>query len=290
MTVKVVDAVSAEVPPVAVTVLDPPVVSRIEVDTAVWHEPAPVVALPPSVVPVVHVKEVVAHIAVAIVTVSPEPNPVTLRVPAIACSGNPKLDPVLEKETVGVMVKGVLTVFVPSDATIVLGPPGRAGTVKELLKLPTAVVVTQPVGLKPLVRLSTPFTPPVAAAKFPPQLLLLAEGNHDAVDVPTVEVTEIGALLANPVPVMVRVVPTVPDVTPVSSVGPPSVEESGDIVDRVTVALAACAAGSKKTIPAIPARNSRPIVPNEASLLFGVICICILFTYFRNFPVPDYHI
>ena len=111
------------------------------------------------------------------------------------------------------------------------------------------------------------------------------------VDVPTVEVIAIAALLANPVPVMVRELPTMPEVTPVSSVGPPTTVASGVIVDRVTLAfVAACAYGSRNTIPAIPARNSSPIVPNEASLLFGVICVCILFTYFRNFRVPDYHI
>jgi hypothetical protein len=102
------------------------------------------------------------------------------------------------------------------------------------------------------------------------------------VAVPTVVVTEIGALLANPKPVRVRDEPTVPEVIPVSSVGPPKVVDSPDIVDRVTVGVAACAllSGSRKTIPAIPARNSSPIVPNEASLLFGVICVCILFTIF----------
>lgn len=100
------------------------------------------------------------------------------------------------------------------------------------------------------------------------------------VDVPDVDEIAIWELLANPVPVMVRDEPTVPDATPVSSVGPPNVELSPDIVDRVTVGLAACAAGSKNTIPAIPARSSRPAVLNEASLLFGVICICILFTIF----------
>jgi hypothetical protein len=82
---------------------------------------------------------------------------------------------------------------------------------------------------------------------------------------------------ANPVPVMTRVVPTVPDVTAVDT---PLV-----IVDRVTVGLAACAplSGSRKTIPVTPARNNSPIVPKEASLLFGVICVCILFTIFVAF-------
>jgi len=87
--VKVVDAVSAEVPPVAVTAFEPPVVSAIEDDTEAWHDPAPVIAVPPSVLPVVHVKEVTNHIGVEIVTVSPAPKPVTLIVPAIACSGKP---------------------------------------------------------------------------------------------------------------------------------------------------------------------------------------------------------
>jgi hypothetical protein len=106
------------------------------------------------------------------------------------------------------MVKGTLTEFVPSETTMVLAPPGSAGTVKVLLKLPTAVVWTQPVGLNPVVRLSTPFTPPVAEAKVPVQLFWLAAGNHDAVLVPTVDVTEIGAALANPRPVKVRESPT----------------------------------------------------------------------------------
>jgi hypothetical protein len=102
--------------------------------------------------------------------------------------------------------------------------------------------------------------------------------------VPTVVVIAIGLPLANPLPVMVRDEPTVPDVAAVST--------PLDIVERATVWPAACAGlyGSRKTIPAIPARKSSPIVPNEASLLFGVICVCILFTYFRNFRVPDYHI
>jgi hypothetical protein len=94
---------------------------------------------------------------------------------------------------------------------------------------------------------------------------------------PTVVVIASGLLLANPLPVMVRESPTLAEVAAVST---PLV-----IVDRVTVGLAACAllSGSRKTIPAIPARNSSPIVPNEASLLFGVICVCILFTIFVAF-------
>lgn len=105
--------------------------------------------------------------------------------------------------------------------------------------------------------------------------------------VPTVDVMAIWALLENPTPVMVRDDPTVPEVTPVTSVGPPAVVAMLVIVDRVTVGLAAWAgeAGSKKTIPAIPARKSSPIVPNEASLLFGVICICILFTIFVTYDL-----
>jgi hypothetical protein len=86
---------------------------------------------------------------------------------------------------------------------------------------------------------------------------------------------------AKPKPSMVKGVVTVVDVT--------AVRTPLESVDRVTVGPAACAelTGSRKTIPAIPARNSSPIVPKEASLLFGVNCICILFTYFRNFQVPD---
>lgn len=88
----------------------------------------------------------------------------------------------------------------------------------------------------------------------------------------------------NPEPEMTRVEPTVPDVA--------AVRAPLDIVDRDTDGVAACAAlyGSRNTIPAIPARNSSPTVPKEASLLFGVICVCKLFTYFRNFQVPNYTI
>jgi hypothetical protein len=88
----------------------------------------------------------------------------------------------------------------------------------------------------------------------------------------------------NPLPVMTRDDPTVPDVAAVRT---PLVS-----VDRVTVGVAACTgeAGSRNTIPAIPARNSSPTVPKEASLFVGVICVCILFTYFRNFELPNYYI
>ncbi len=63
--------------------------------------------------------------------------------------------------------------------------------------------------------------------------------NQLTVVVPEVVVMETWVLLANPVPVMVRDEPTVPDVTPVSSVGPPATVDSPEIVDRVTVGLAA---------------------------------------------------
>jgi len=77
---------------------------------------------------------------------------------------------------------------------------------------------------------------------------------------PTVLDILITAAGENPVPVMTRVEPTVPDVAAVFT--PP------DIVDRDTEAVAACAllSGSRNTIPVIPARNNSPIVPKEASL------------------------
>ena len=89
-------AVSAEVPPVAVIVLVPPVVSAIDVATAAVQDPAPELAAPTTVVcsgvvPVVQVNDVATHIGVLIVTTSPEPKPVTARVPPIASCGNPKL-------------------------------------------------------------------------------------------------------------------------------------------------------------------------------------------------------
>src|SRR5438309_3671195 len=76
---------------------------------------------------------------------------------------------------------------------------------------------------------------------------------------------------------MVTRSPTLADVTAVST---PLV-----IADRATVGVAACAllSGNRKTIPVTPARNNSPIVPKEASLLFGVICVCILFTIFVTF-------
>jgi len=186
-------------------------------------------------------------------------------------------------------VNGALTVLVPSDTTIVSGPPGSAGTARLTLNDPLAAdvrqVVAPPVGI--VVMLSDSgevvLTPPYALANAPPQLLTVP--SHEIVAVPEVVVISIGELLANPEPVMVRVEPTVPDVTEVST-GTAFVTV---IEVRATAALAAWAgeAGSKNTIPATPARSSNPTVPNEASLLFGVICVCILFTYFRNSRVPE---
>jgi hypothetical protein len=57
-------------------------------------------------------------------------------------------------------------------------------------------------------------TPPMVVAKAL-HLFWLADVNHDTVVVPTVVVIAMGALLANPSPVMVRDEPTVPDVAAV---------------------------------------------------------------------------
>jgi hypothetical protein len=111
-------------------------------------------------------------------------------------------------------------------------------------------------------------------AKAAAQLFWLANVNHEITVVPTVDVIATGLLLANPLPVMTRDEATVADVAAVST---PLV-----IVERAKVGPAACAlcSGSRKTIPAIPARNNSPIVPKEASLLFVGICVCIYFTLF----------
>jgi hypothetical protein len=101
LTVYVVDAVRAEVPPVAVTVFAPLVVSATEVTPGVQvavpalvpktsllapHETAE--DPPVRVEPVVHVKVVVVKAVVVTVTVSAEPNPVTeMVVPASDSSG-----------------------------------------------------------------------------------------------------------------------------------------------------------------------------------------------------------
>jgi len=224
-------------------------------------------------------KDAVVKAVVAKLTDSPEPKPVALMTaPASDCSGKPLFIVVEENasEIFGVIVNEVLTEFVPSLTTMVSAPPGIAGTVTVVSKFPIAVVVRHE---PPLVtqRLFLVPIPPYAPVKAPEQVLALAEVNHVIVVVPTVDVISMGLLLKNPEPLMTRDEPTVPAVA--------AVWTPLDIVDRVTVAPAAWAgeAGSRKTIPAIPARNSSPIVPIEASLLFGVNCICILFTYFRNF-------
>jgi hypothetical protein len=263
--VYVVVADRPDVAPVAVIVLAPPVVSATVVADPVVHEPNAVV---------VHADEAEVHIVVVTDTDSAAPKPESAIDGVIDCSGKPKLLPVKVTETFGVMVYDVLTLVVPSLTTMVSAPPGRAGTVADTWKVPDAVVVRQP----PLIRL---FAEPV------PLFVNVANGeaqaaavSHATVVEPTRVVIAIGFAPRKPVPVMTRVDATVPDV---AAVWTPLV-----IVDRVTPPTAwAGVAGSRKTIPAIPARNSRPTVPKEASLLFGVICICILFTYFRNFKVPD---
>jgi hypothetical protein len=151
---------------------------------------------------------------------------------------------------------------------IVCAPPVRWGTVKIVWKAPAALVVKQVEPPTVASRLSACPVPPFVVVQEP-------RDNHATVEVPSVLVMASVAPLAKPIPERVRLEPTVVDVT-----------------DGVTVGPAACAAlyGSRKTIPAIPARRSSPTVPKEASLLFGVICVCILFTYFRNFWVPNYDI
>jgi len=234
-----VDAVSEEVAPVAVIAFDPPVVSattRLPATYGDGHEPNAFV-VHCAVPRLVEVNAVVAN-----PTVSLAPNPVAVKVPLpMLCSGKPKLVPPAVKVVFGVIVNTWLTEFVPSVMTIVSEPPGIAGTVNVLLNEPTAVVVTHPVGLAAFARLSIPFTPPPLVLNVPAQLFWLAVGNQKTVDVPTVDDTDIGALLLNPTPVIVRAEPTVPAVTPVSSVGPPKVADSPEIVDRVTEAFAACA-------------------------------------------------
>lgn len=158
-----------------------------------------------------------------------------------------------------------MPVFTPSETVIVCAPAGRFGTRTSTWKLPDAVVVRSP----PVTRLSTAGV--VVLTPVP-----LAPLNQETVVVPTVVVMCTVDAGLKPVPVMTMVEPGVPVVVAVSL--------PLEIVDRDTVGPAACTgeAGSRKTIPAIPARNSSPIVPKEASLLFGVICVCILFTIFVN--------
>lgn len=174
--------------------------------------------------------------------------------------------------TDGVIVSEAVAVFTPSVTETVCAPPGSAGTVASTAKLPSASVIKQWLFV-PLVdtRLSTAgvvsLVPPLVVA-HPPFV------SHAVVEVPTVVEMAMAALGVNPVPLMTRVEPTVPDVTAVRA---PLL-----IVDRDTVGVAACTgeAGSRNTIPAIPARNSNPIVPNEASLFVGCMCVCIYFTLF----------
>ncbi len=263
----VVDALRAEVAPVAVIVFDPALVSATVIDPAPrkTHDPAPVVVVPPRVAPVVHApgREAVVNAVEVKVTDSAEPKPVAAIVtPESVSCGKPKLTlgAATLNVTAGFMVNGALTELVPSVTTMVCAPPGMAGTVTCTLKLPNAEVVRQ----LPLTRLSVTVVPPIAVVNAPPHVLVAV--NSETVALVTVVDIPIGFPLANPEPVMTRDEPTVPDVTAVST---PLV-----IVDRVTAGAAACAllSGSRKTIPAIPARKSSPIVPNEASLLFGVIC------------------
>jgi len=271
--VYVVVAVSPEVAPVAVIVFAPLFCSATVVR-------APQLGLVPkelSEAPVVHVNEVVVNIGVETVTDSPEPKPVTTMDGVTPSSGKPKLAAAKVTVTADLTVNDAVPVLTLSETEMVCAPPGRFGTLTSTAKLPTAVVVRHP----RTTRLSTAgvalLAPPLAVAQAP-------FVNHGTVVVPTSVVMVIGDAGRNPLPVTTMVDPTVPDVV--------AVRTPLDIVDRVTVGVAACTgeAGSRNTIPAIPARNSSPIVPKEASLLFGVICICILFTYFRNSQLPNYRI
>jgi hypothetical protein len=235
LIVYVVDALSAEVAPVAVIVLDPALVSATVIDPALrkTHDPEPVMVVPPRVAPVVHAagREAVVNAVEVKVTDSAEPKPVAAIVtPVIVCCGKPKLLlPVATLNvTAGFMVNGALTELVPSVTTMVCAPPGMAGTVTCTLKLPYAEVVRQ--GPVPT-RLSVPVVPPIAVVNAPPHVLGVV--NSVTVALLTVVDIAIGLLLANPEPVMTRDEPTVPDVTAVST---PLV-----IVDRATVGVAACA-------------------------------------------------
>jgi len=273
LTVYVVVAVKPEVAPVAVIVFDPPVVSATLVPPEKsTHEPypSPIVAL--TLLPVVHAYALEAAVNAVVdpVTDSPEPKPVTVIAGETASPGKPKLLPVNVIATLAVTVYEAVAVVVPSDTEMVSAPPGRFGTFTEVWKLPRPEVVRHAEPAVVTTRLSVPLVPPLVVAQVPGV-------NHGTVEAPTAVVMVIALAGANPLPLMTRVDATCPDVEAVST--------PLDNVDRDTVGPAACAVlnGSRKTIPAIPARNSSPIVPNEASLLFGVNCICILFTYFRNF-------
>lgn len=146
----VVVAVRPEVPPVAVIVFAPPVLSAMSNEVAlVWQDPAPAVAeVLPTVVPVVaHDAAVPVNVpavkaVVEKVTASPAAKPVAEICSVTDSPGKPKLLPVVVLiEILGVMVNGVLTVFVPSDTTMVSAPPGRDGTFTVTLNKPLAVVV-----------------------------------------------------------------------------------------------------------------------------------------------------
>jgi hypothetical protein len=123
--VYVVDAVRPEVPPVAVMVFAPPVVSATTNAAApVWQDPAPVTAEPPGVLPAVQVvlaaKDAVVKAVVAKVIASAEPKPVAEICSVTVDSGKPKLLPaVVLIETFELMVNGALTEFVPSLTTMV---------------------------------------------------------------------------------------------------------------------------------------------------------------------------
>ena len=130
--------------------------------------------------------------------------------------------PVYVIATLEVTVRDAVAVLVPSETEMVLAPPGRLGTLIDTLKSPDAAVVRQPL----TTRLSVPLVPPLLVVQDPTV-------NHATVELPTAVVMVTAFAGLNPEPVMTRVVPTVADVAAVNT--------PLEIVDRVTVGLAACA-------------------------------------------------
>jgi hypothetical protein len=86
--------------------------------------------------------------------------------------------------------------------------------------MPVAVVVKQAVAPELVKRLFAVPTPPYGLANAPTQVLGATENpvlvmNQETVLAPTFDEISMGALLANPSPVMVMDEPTVPDVAAV---------------------------------------------------------------------------
>jgi len=152
------DAERPEGAPVAVIVFDPPVVSATTRLPSVKLQDPTAFARHEVVAKLPVVKAVVATVTVS---AAPKPVKVKVLVPTSVSSGNPKLsepDATLN-ETFGLMVKVLLTEFVPSDTTIVSAPPGRAGTATVVLNMPVEVVCRQavaPLDVKMLLALPIP--------------------------------------------------------------------------------------------------------------------------------------